>query len=72
MNWFQIEEQSAGKKRLILSYFLYKIFGKKILYLIAFLVSFFTFIFAPKVRDFSKKYFNATGSYTALKPTLIN
>ena len=70
--WFQMEEQSAGKKRLILSWCLYKIFGKRILYFIATLVSFFTFLFAPKVRGYSKKYFEITESYTGIKPSLIN
>ncbi len=68
MQWFQIKEQSAGKKRLILSWYLYKIFGKNVLYLIAFFVSFFTFIFSPKIREYSKKYFNVIN----LKPSLIN
>lgn len=56
MKWFQVKEVSAGKKRLILSWYLYKIFGKNVLYLIAWFVSLFTFIFAKKVRTYSKKY----------------
>ena len=60
MQWFQVKEQSAGEKRLVLSWFLYKIFGKKILYLIACLVSFFTFVFAKDVRNFSQKYLTVT------------
>ncbi len=72
MQWFQIKEQSAGTKRLILSWYLYKIFGKNVLYLIAFFVAFFTFIFAPKIRDYSKKYFEIIKPYTNLKPSLIN
>lgn len=72
MKWFQVEEQSAGEKRLILSWYLYKIFGKNILYFIAFLVSFFTFICSKKIRLFSKKYFMVISDYTNLKPTSIN
>ena len=72
MKWFQIKEQSAGKKRLILSLYLYKIFGKNILYLIAFFVSFTTFIIAAKVRSYSKKYFEITYPYLKLEPTLLN
>ena len=72
MKWFQIKEQSAGEKRLFLSYYLYKIFGKKILYIIAFLVSFFTFIFASKVREYSKKYFVAVYDDIKVKPNLFN
>lgn len=70
--WFQIKEQSAGKNRLILSWFLYKIFGKNILYLIAFLMSVFTFLFTPKVREYSKKYFKVIESQTGIKPSLTN
>jgi len=72
MQWFQIKEQSAGEKRLFLSWYLYKIFGKNLLYVIAFFVTFFTFIFAPKIRNFSKKYFTVIEPYTGLKPTLHN
>ena len=72
MQWFQIKEQSAGEKRLLLSWFLYKIFGEKILYLIAFFVSFFTFLFAPSIRHYSKKYFIIAQAYTGIKPTLLN
>ena len=71
--WFQIAEQSAGKKRLKLSWYLYKIFGKNILYFIAFIVSLYTFIFAPKVRGYSKKYFEVIDKYVDnAKPTLLN
>ena len=70
--WFQMKEQAAGKNRLRLTWFLYKIFGKNALYFIAFLMSFFTFIFAPKVRKYSKKYFELIEPQTGLKPNLIN
>jgi len=72
MKWFQIKEQAAGEKRLILSWHLYKIFGKNILYVIAYLVSFFTFVFSKKIRTYSKKYFRITQPYTNIKPTLKN
>lgn len=72
MQWFEIKEQSAGNKRLLLSWYLYKIFGKNVLYLIAFLVSFFTFIFAPKIRLYSRKYFEIAYPYINTKPTLVN
>ena len=72
MRWFQIKEQSAGEKRLLLSWYLYKMFGKNILYFIAFLVAFFTFIFAKNVRIYSKKYFNVIKDKTCLKPTPLN
>lgn len=72
MQWFQIKEQAAGKNRLILSWYLYKIFGKKILDFIAFFVAFFTFIFAKSVRSYSKKYFISIEPYTKIKPSLRN
>ena len=72
MQWFQIKEQSAGEKRLLISWYLYKIFGKNILYFIAFWVAFFTFIFAKKVRHYSKKYFEVIKNKTGLKPSLVN
>lgn len=70
--WFQIKEQSAGKNRLRLSWFLYKIFGKNVLYLIALIVGFFTFLFAPKVREYSRKFFKVIEPYSGLKPGLVN
>ena len=72
MQWYQIKEQSAGKKRLIISWYLYKIFGKGILYLIANLVAFLTFIFSKKVRTYSKKYFETVYDVTGLKPNILN
>ena len=70
--WFQVKEQSAGKKRLQLTWFLYKIFGEKILYIISFLVAFFTFLFAPKIRGYSKKYLNIIQNQTGIRPNLMN
>lgn len=72
MKWFQVKEQSAGKKRLILSWYLYKIFGSNILYLIAFFVALFTFIFAKKVRGYSKKYLSVIKDICGIEPSLIN
>ena len=57
MQWFQIREQAAGRNRLKISWWLYKVFGKNALYLIAFFVAFFTFVFAGNVRAYSRKYF---------------
>lgn len=72
MQWFQIKEQSAGKKRLWLSWYLYKIFGKNILYLIAFIAAFFTFILSKSIRGYSKKYLTVIKPYTNIKPSLYN
>lgn len=72
MKWFEIKEQAAGKKRLILSWYLYKLFGVKVLYIIAFGVTFFTFIFSSKIRTYSKKYLNIIQDVTDIKPNIIN
>jgi len=72
MQWFQIKEQSAGKNRLIISWYLYKIFGKKILYIIAFFVAFFTFISSKSVRAYSKKFFTVIEPYSSIKPNFYN
>ncbi len=73
--WRKIEEKSAGEKRLLLTFFLYKIFGAWCLYLIAFFVSFFTFLLNKDIRFYSKKYFSALFEYTGNKrfyPSLFN
>ena len=70
--WFQIKEKSAGEKRLILTWYLYKIFGKGILYIIAVLMSFFTLIFSKEVRSYSKEYLSLIQKYTNIKPNIIN
>ena len=54
--WFQLSEQGAGEKRLWLSLFLYKIFGEKILRIIAFFVSLSVFLTAKERRDASIIY----------------
>lgn len=72
MQWFQVKEQAAGKKRLIVSWYLYKVFGKKYLYIVAWFVSFFIFVFATNIRKFSKKYLCVIQRQTELKPSLLN
>lgn len=68
MQWFQIKEQAAGKKRLLITWYLYKIFGKNILYLIAFGVAFLTFIFSKNIKRYSKKYLTVI----KINPSLYN
>ncbi len=72
MQWFQAKEKSAGKKRLILTYYIYLIFGKKAVYIIAFFVSFFTFLFSSEIRNYSKKYFSVISKFVSIQPSLIN
>ena len=72
MQWFQIKEQGAGTKRLILTWYLYKIFGEKALRCIAFIMSLFILIFSPKIRETSAKYLNIIYPYTKIKPNIFN
>ena len=72
MKWFQIKEHSAGRKRLALTWFLYKVFGEKMLYFVARIVSLFTLIFASDLRKYSKKYFETIQKQTGIKPTIKN
>lgn len=68
MNWYEVKEYSAGEKRLMLTYFLYKIFGKSVVNIIAFFVAFGTFLYAKSLRKFSAKNLLALGQ----KPSLFN
>lgn len=65
--WFQLAEQGAGAKRLILSYWMYKIFGEKSLRVIAFFVVLIVFLTAKERRKASAKFFKAIN-----KPVLIS
>ncbi len=60
-NWFQLSESGAGEKRLIFSFYLYKIFGKNILRIIAFFVVLITFFKAKDRRKASEKFFKILG-----------
>lgn len=68
MKWFEVKEQAAGTKRLLLLWYIYKVFGKKAVKYIAFFVTFFAFVFGGEIRGFSQKYLAAAG----IKPYLIN
>ncbi|MGN0013814.1 MAG: hypothetical protein ACI37T_00170 [Candidatus Gastranaerophilaceae bacterium] len=72
MKWFEVKERSAGRKRLILTYFLYKFLGRKILKVIAFFVTFFTFLTATDLRRYSKKNQRILGLKPSLKNTFCN
>ena len=60
-SWFQLSESGAGEKRLILSFYLYKIFGKNILRIIAFFVVLITFFKAKDRRKASENFFRILG-----------
>ena len=73
--WYKIKEKSAGKTRLILSWYLYKIFGKNALYTIAFFVSFFTFVFSGELRKYSKNNLRVMYDFSnkkTPKPDILN
>ena len=75
MQWFNVKEKSAGKKRLLLSWYLYRIFGTKIALIIAFFVSLITILTNKDIRKYSKKYFETLFLYTGNKkyrPSLLN
>lgn len=68
MKWYQAKEQAAGAKRLLFTWKIYKIFGKKAVRVLAFFVTLFAFSGAKEQRRCSKKYLEIIG----LKPSLIN
>lgn len=75
MKWYQFKEQAAGEKRLLLSWYLYKIFGKKILKIIAFFVTIFTFLSSKDLRNFTKKNLSVIYACTnniQAKPSIKN
>ena len=68
MKWYEAKEQAAGTKRLFLLWYIYKIFGKKVVQFITFFVTFFACLGAKEVRNYSKKYLDIVG----IKPTFNN
>ena len=55
--WFQLSEEGAGVKRLLLSYWAYRIFGEKALKIIALFVSLTVFLTAKERRRSSEKFY---------------
>lgn len=68
MKWYEVKERSAGEKRLILTYYIYKFFGKFPVKIIAFFVAMGTFFSSKDLREYSKKYFSIVG----VKPNFGN
>lgn len=56
-NWFQLTEQGAGRKRLILTKYIYQLFGEIPVRIIAFFVVLSVFISAKDRRQASFKFF---------------
>ena len=68
MRWYQAKEQAAGEKRLLITWYIYKIFGKKAVKMLAFFVTLFAFLPAKEARRCSAKYLQIIG----IKPSLVN
>ena len=56
VKWYEVKEQAAGHKRLMILWHIYKIAGRKPVEFIVFFVTLFTFIGAPKIRKCSQKF----------------
>ncbi len=67
-NWYQMKERAAGEKRLWLTWQVYKLLGRNAVKLIAFCVTFCTFVFAKDLRKHSRRNLEMIG----IKPTLLN
>ena len=73
--WYQIKEYSAGTKRLIFTWHVYKLLGRKPVEWIARIIGFVTFILHSSIRKYSKIYFETLYKYTdnkQFKPGFIN
>ena len=75
MKWFQIKERSAGKKRLLICWHVYRLLGKKLVKAIAYCVAMTTFILNKDLRSYTNKYFKILSNYmqnSNYKPTFQN
>ena len=68
MKWYEVKEQAAGEKRLLLLWYIYKLIGKKAVKSIVIFVVYFAILGAKKIRETSKKYLKIVG----IKPTSYN
>ena len=75
MEWYNAKEKSAGEKRLMITWKLYKFLGTRIVLFIAFFVSLITYLTNKDLRKYSKKYFDILYSFTQnkkYKPSELN
>lgn len=76
--WFQIQEKAAGPKRLLVTWYIYKIFGKRAVQFIAFFVSLNAFVFSKQIRGYARKNLEVIHDFCrlngkqALCPDFIN
>ena len=52
--WYQMKEQAAGEKRLMFLWYVYRIFGKRIVQFFTIFVAFFAFVLSKDVRKYAK------------------
>lgn len=68
MKWYEVKEQAAGEKRLLLLWYIYKFFGKNAVKFIVFFVTLFALFGAKNIKSASKKYLEIVG----INPNCIN
>ena len=75
MKWYQMKEQAAGEKRLMLLWYLYKLFGKHFVCFFVYFIAFFAFCFSREIRTCTNKNLSVIYAYTKnpkSRPTLLN
>ena len=55
LKWYEVKEQAAGRKRLMLLWYIYKIAGKKPVQFIVFFVTLFAFLGSGQIKKCSQK-----------------
>ena len=72
--WFEQKERSAGAFRLMILWWIYKIFGKTFLKVLVFFIALISFICASEVKIFQRKYFKVYSEFYCanLLPSLKN
>lgn len=69
LKWYEVKEQAAGHKRLMLLWYIYKLAWKNAVKFIVFFVTLFAFLGAPKIRKCSEKYLKVAAGKAAAKDT---
>ena len=50
MKWYQMKEQAAGEKRLMILWYIYNILGKNVVCFVVYFVAFFAFCFSAEIE----------------------
>ena len=56
MKWYEVKEQAAGHKRLMILWYIYQLAGRKPVKFIVFFVTLFAFLGAPQIRKCSQRF----------------